>query len=53
MDTEFASPFYCHDCRTTVLTNDLADGTYQCGDCGSTILCDYCGTEYTDDHDCN
>jgi DNA-directed RNA polymerase subunit RPC12/RpoP len=46
--------YYCHDCRLDVdVTPDEDEhDEYVCDECGSVILCDGCGAEWTDDHEC-
>lgn len=46
----YGSTFHCHDCRTERPCTRNDDGTYDCDECGSTILCDECGAEWTDEH---
>lgn len=50
---------YCHDCRERGTASHSApadtypDGeVYYCEQCGSLIVCDGCGTEWTDSHEC-
>lgn len=48
---------YCHACRrlTDATTDEVVAGpaAWSCDMCGETILCDECGQEWSDDHECD
>jgi hypothetical protein len=46
--------YYCHECRRhqpVIAAPRPNEDEYDCEICGFAILCDECGTTWTDDHD--
>ncbi len=48
--------FYCTDCKGLepcyVDDEGMGGAVYRCYECDSTVVCDECGGQWTDDHEC-